>query len=64
MVMLKAATKVITPGLRCEKLYVSFSGNWDTENEEVQMTYTSIKILHSRIDCAFQSRLQYWKYFD
>jgi hypothetical protein len=63
--MLKAATKVITetnfrsPGVRCEQFYGSCSENWDTEIEKAQMTYSSIKIVHSRIDCAFQSRLQY-----
>lgn len=36
MVTLKAATKVITPGLRCEKFFGSRSGNWYTEKEDIQ----------------------------
>jgi len=34
--MLKAATKVITPGLCCEKFCGNCSGNWDTEIEKVK----------------------------
>lgn len=65
MAMLKAATNVITEtnfmsyGFCYEKSYGSCSGKWDTEHEKVRVTYTGIKMLHSRTDCAFESRLQY-----